>query len=47
MFYFCKQIEATISKTNEKRTKYYVYLIFENVENFQFGYKNRTVVFTL
>ena len=40
-------MEATLSKTYEKKKKRYAYLVLENVGNFQIGYKDSIVVLTL
>ena len=47
ILYFCIWIEATLSKTYEKKKKRYAYLVLENVGNFQLGYKDGIVVLTL
>lgn len=39
-------IEATLSKTYEKKKKRYAYLVLENVGNFQSEYKDSIVVLT-
>ena len=41
--YFCNRIEATLSKTYEKKKKRYAYLVLENVGNFQIRCKDSIV----
>ena len=40
-------LEATLSKTYEKKKKRYAYLVLENVGNFQIRCKDSIVVLTL